>query len=179
MRLTDILQNSSGGGDLRSLWDKTEAAGEFTPIPAGTYTCRIASAELNTSKQNQTPSYCLKFQVCEGEFSGRLCWHDLWLTAGALPATKRDLQKLGIVSLEQLESPLPRWIICRVRLALRRDDSGVERNRVQSFEVLRLEPPEQDPFAPTPKATSPAIAPTIQQQQQAAAGRSIVDDLFK
>jgi hypothetical protein len=147
MRLSDILSNG-GGDDLRDLWSKTEAAGEMGPLPAGDYVCRIVAGELETSRTNKTPGYKLAFRVVDGPLAGRQFWHDLWLTAAALPATKRDLAKLGVSSLEQLEQPLPRWIRCRCKLALRRDDAGTERNRLQSFEVIGLDKPDSDPFAP-------------------------------
>ena len=37
---------------------------------------------------------------------------------------KRDLGKLGVTEIEQLEQPLPLGIRCSVKLALRRDDDG-------------------------------------------------------
>lgn len=73
---------------------------------------------------------------------------DGW-TAAALPQTKRDLGKLGVTSLEQLETPLPKGIRCRVKLALRRDDDGNERNRVRTFEVVGIDKPTSDVFSPT------------------------------
>ena len=147
MRLTDIL-TSGGGDDLRDLWNKTEAAAEIGPLPAGEYVARIVAGELETSRTNATPGYKLTFEVREGAFAGRRFWHDCWLTPAALPATKRDLAKIGVSSLEQLEQPLPRWIRCRCKLALRRDDDGTERNRLKSFEVVGLDKPDSDPFSP-------------------------------
>ncbi|MGB1885124.1 MAG: hypothetical protein ACPHUF_14565, partial [Gammaproteobacteria bacterium] len=38
----------------------------------------------------------LTFRVLEGEHEGRQFWHDVWLTAAALPMAKHDLAKLGI-----------------------------------------------------------------------------------
>ena len=61
---------------------------------------------------------------------------------------KRDLAKLGVSALEQLERPLPPGIRCKVKLALRRDDDGAEYNRVRTFEVVGIDAPTADPFAP-------------------------------
>ncbi len=61
---------------------------------------------------------------------------------------KRDLGKLGVTALEQLERPLPPGIRCQVKLALRRDDDGNEYNRVKTFEVVGIDEPESDAFAP-------------------------------
>jgi hypothetical protein len=88
----------------------------------------------------------LTFQVLDGDHTGRRFWHDLWLTPAAMPMTKRDLGKLGVTRLEQLERPLPQGIRCRVRLVVHRDDDGSERNRVRALDVIGIEPP--DPFTP-------------------------------
>jgi hypothetical protein len=86
----------------------------------------------------------------DGEFAKRKVWHDCWLTEAALPQSKRDLGKLGVTSLDQLNQPLPRGIRCKVRVVLRTDDSGTQFNRVRSFEVVGIDPPEANPFAPQP-----------------------------
>jgi hypothetical protein len=93
----------------------------------------------------------IRFDVCEGEHAGRALFHDCWLTPAALPQTKRDCLKLGLDSLDKLESAAvpPGRIRCKVRVALRRDDDGTERNRVTRFDVVRVDEPEHDPFAPT------------------------------
>ena len=66
---------------------------------------------------------------------------------------KHDLGKLGVKQLEQLDSPLPVGIRCRVKLALRRDDGGSEYNRVRGFEVLSIDTPEPDAYAPEDSPT--------------------------
>jgi hypothetical protein len=86
--------------------------------------------------------------VLEGEHAERRFWHQLWLTEAAMPMTKRDLAKISVTSLEQLDKPLPRGIRCKVRLALRREDDGREYNRVKSFEVIGVDQPEPNPFPP-------------------------------
>ena len=145
--LSDILRN----GDRESLsraWGETQAAEDFAPLPSGEYVARIVGGELFTSKTKGTAGYKLAFRVLEGDHQGRQFWHDVWLTPAALPMAKRDLAKLGVTSLEQLERPLPPGIRCKVKLALRRDDDGTEHNRVKHFEVVGIDPPEQDAFAP-------------------------------
>ncbi|MBX7255709.1 MAG: DUF669 domain-containing protein [Candidatus Hydrogenedentes bacterium] len=143
--LTEILQGHRE--DIQRAWDTTEAAQDFAPLPAGTYICRIVSGELFESK-NGKPGYKLTFRVLEGEYAGRMIWHDVWLTPHALPMAKRDLARLGVSALVQLERPLPQGMRTAVKLALRRDDDGTERNRVRSFEVLGIDAPDVDPFAP-------------------------------
>ncbi len=152
--LSDILANGQRES-LSRAWGETQAAEEFAPLPPGEYVARIVGGELSTSKTKGTPSYKLAFRVLEGDHQGRQFWHDVYLTPAALPMAKRDLAKLGVTALEQLEGPLPPGIRCKVKLTLRRDDDGNESNKVKRFEVIGIDPPEVDAFAPQ-DATGPA-----------------------
>ena len=142
-KLTDILNGN--GGSFKSVWDTTAAANEMGPLPAGEYLCRTLAGELFQSKGG-TPGYKLTLEVVEGDYTGRRCWHDFWLSPAALPMSKRDLAKLGITSPDQLERPLPAVFRLLVKLTLRKDDNGNEQNKVARFELAGVEPPE--PFAP-------------------------------
>ena len=152
-KLTDILRGSTRE-EIEKAWDETQAAGEVGPLPAGEYVARIVAGELNQSKK-ATPGYKLTFRVVEGEDIGRRFWHDIWLTPPALAMAKRDLAKLGINSIEQLNKPMPRGVRCIVKLALRRDNDGNEYNRVQHFTVIGIDPPDVDPFAPPSNGEAP------------------------
>src|SRR5262245_8114286 len=132
-KLADILQLNSDREQLSHLWRATAAAEERGPLPPGEYAFRVQTGELFTSKRG-TPGYKLTLEVTEGEHEGRRAWVDFWLTAAALPMTKRDLAKIGVTDLEQLERPLPPGILIRGKLALRRDDDGNESNRLVRFE---------------------------------------------
>lgn len=153
-KLTDILRDSKRE-DIEKAWSETQPASELAPLPAGEYIARIIIGELSASRRNETPCYHLVFVVAEGDYTGRRFWHDLWLTPAALPMTKRDLLKIGVKSLEQLERPLPMGIRCKAKLALRRDDDGNQHNRVTMFTVIGFDPPEVDPFAPSPSPLIP------------------------
>jgi hypothetical protein len=149
-KLSNIVNGGDGGVErFRETWDKTDAAGEQMPLPAGEYIAHVVSGQLERSQSNNTPGYRLKFRVTEGEHTGRCFWHDLWLTELALPYSKRDLAKFGITSPDQLERPLPQGFRCCCKVALRRGDDGVTYNRVRSFSVIAIDPPETDAFAPT------------------------------
>jgi hypothetical protein len=153
--LVDVL-NGTGRDDLARQFDEAEAAGDMVPLPRGTYRCRLTDGELVTSK-NGTPGYALTFTVDDGEHKGRRLWHTAWLTPAALPMSKRDLGRLGITSLDMLDRPLPVVFVCDVKVALRVDDDGVERNRVSSFTVVGklTDPTGDDDFAsPLPAAES-------------------------
>lgn len=142
-KLSDILQGNMES--LKSAWQNTKAAGDFEPIPAGTYEARLMDGELFQSRHG-TPGYKLTFEIAEGEYANRRCWHDLWLTPAAMPMTKRDLAKLGVSDFAQLEGPLPAVLRVKLRLAVRRDDDGNTYNRVQHFDVLGIDEPEKDAF---------------------------------
>lgn len=143
-KLADILAGP-GTAALAESWGKTEAAKDFVPLPKGEYDAVVIDGALFTAKTG-TPGYKLTFEVDGGEYAGRRFWHDVWLTPAAMPLAKRDLTKLGVSRLDQLEKPLPARFRCRVKLALRKEDDGTERNRVMRFEVTGAEPP--DAFAP-------------------------------
>ena len=151
-KLTDILHGSERDA-IASAWETTKAAEEFAPLPAGEYVAHVIKGEPFTSKSNHTPGYRLTFKVIEGEHEGRLFWTECWLTEAAMAMTKRDLGKLGVTSIDQLEQPLPQGIRVKAKLALRRDDDGTEYNRVRSFEVLGIDAPERDAFAPKDQPT--------------------------
>ncbi len=163
MKLSDILA-ANDRDRLAKAWEKTEAAKDFTALPRGEYIAHVVDGQLTEARTTGTPGYKLTFEVIEGEFIGRRFWHDLWLTEAALPMAKRDLLKLGITQQAQLDNPLPKGIRCRVKLALRTDDDGQQYNRVRSFEVIGIDKPEVDPFAPK----EPETAPEEQGQKQAA-----------
>lgn len=146
-KLSDIL-HGNGNGDIRELWNRTDAAAELAPLPAGMYDATIVKGELFTSKEKQTPGYRLEFVVADGDFRNRRFWHDLWLTPAALPQTKRDASKLGVTDLAQLERPLPARFKCRVKLVLHKTDNGETFNKVRRFDVTGIEEIPRDAFAP-------------------------------
>lgn len=145
-KLADILRLNSDQNKLKDAWDRTAPADDFAPLPPGVYRCRVLSGELFNAKTG-TPAVKLTFEVAQGDHEGRRVWHDVWLTDAAMPMTKRDLEKLGVTKLEQLEEPLPQGILADVTLALRKDDDGTERNRVKKFDMVGVEP--GDAFEPT------------------------------
>jgi hypothetical protein len=146
-KLADILSGSDRE-HLKRAWGETRAATDFAPLPSGEYVARIIDGSAVTAKTG-TLGYKLTFRVLEGEYADRLFWHDVWLTPAALPMAKRDLGRIGVTDLDQLDQPLPKGIRCKARVVLRRDDNGEETNRVRTFEVLGIDPPEADPYAPS------------------------------
>lgn len=148
-KLADILKNGTNGIDLRSLFEKAAPAEDFSKtMPRGEYVARLVDGQLFTSKENQTPGFKVTFEIIEGNQSGRKLWHDIWLTSPAMAMAKRDLSKIGVSDLAQLEHAPPAGIICRIRVVIRRNDGGEEFNSIKSFDVERIEPLTADSFAP-------------------------------
>ena len=144
-RLSDILAGETQQ-NLAKQWESTEAAPDFVLLPSGTYEAHIQAIELFNARTG-TPGVKVTFRLAEGEHAGRNLYSDLWLTPAALPQTKRDLGKLGVQTLEQLESAklTPGRIRCRVRVALRRGDDGSEYNSVRGFDFVKEEDPRGGP----------------------------------
>jgi hypothetical protein len=153
-KLSDILA-AGNGGNIRNIWNSVTAADDFAPLPPGEYTFRVLTGELFTAKKG-TPGHKLTLEVTEGEYEGRRAWHDLWLTAPALPMTKRDLAKIGVTTLEQLERPLPAGILIRGKVVLHRDDDGNEVNKLKRFGFVGVEP--GDAFEPADDGAGQASA---------------------
>ena len=172
-KLSDIL---NGGDDsFRKAWSSTAAARDNSPLPRGTYICHAISGEPATSKEKNTPGYKITFKVIEGDYTDRLVWYDLWFTAAALPRAKRELTKLGITEPEQMDQPLPPGIRCKVVVALRKDDDGIERDDVRRFEVIGIDEAPPNPYAPdTPPAPEKPVTPAA--SADAAAAESVLPD---
>jgi uncharacterized protein DUF669 len=145
-RLSDILLNSEKER-LERAWSTVAAAGDTNPLPTGNYRCRIVRGELFTSRGGKL-GYKLTLEVLDGEYTGHRAWYDIWLTDAAISWAKRDLARLQIISLDQLDRPLPDGIIVVAKIVLRRNDDRTEYNKVENFKVVAVEPPTPEPFAP-------------------------------
>lgn len=178
-KLTDILNRQGKLASIEDAWESTPEACDEDVLPKGTYTANIIKGEAIESRSNQTPGYKLTFEVTEGDRAGSRFWHDCWFTTAALPRSKRDLGRLGVTSLKQLEQPLPAIYRCEVQLTIRRDDEGGESNQVRSFKVLEVIQPKPDPFAPeADESGSAAVAeddrPTASVASEKSTDESIV-----
>ena len=156
-KLSDIL-NGESREELSRRFDEIEAAPDFAPVPAGTYEVDFVSGQLCQSQKGVT-GYTSLFEVSGGEHRGRKIWHTVWLSEAALPFAKRDLRKLGIHNLEQCEKPVPPGIFCTVKVVVRTEDDGTQRNRVTVIEEGgERQDPTADPDFNTPLPTGSAKA---------------------
>ncbi len=145
-RLSDILPQAERDRIAR-LWETTKPAADLGLLPAGEYRCRILDGTLSEAKTG-TLSYKITFEIIDGDYAGRRIWHDLWLTDAAFANTMRDLGKIGITHSDQLYQPLPSVVLATVKMVVRKDDDGTERNRVKDFRATGIEAAERNPFAP-------------------------------
>jgi hypothetical protein len=137
---------------LEQRFDSAAAAADAGAIPPGVYRCLVSKGELHTSR-SQTPGYRVTFLVEAGEHQGSRVFLDCWLTERALPMAKRDLQKLGVTSVRQMETPLPPGLVADVTVVRYVDDDQIERNRVRSFVIVdKRVDPTADPDFPSPLA---------------------------
>lgn len=133
--LTNILQ-----GDIEQLtthWNAATAAADLSILPAGRYRCRIVEGSEFLSTRKRTPGYRITFEVCEGEHTGCRFLHVIWLTQHAMPMAKRDLKKLGVKKLNQIQGPLPRGLVAEVEVGQIKGEDGLPINRVRRFDVVK------------------------------------------
>ncbi len=112
------------GSAIEQLWQSAKPADDLKPIPSRRVSLPDHRRRTLFNARSGTAGYKLTLEVLEGEHAGRRLWHDIWITEAATSLAKRDLGKLGVTSLEQLERPLPEGIIIDARVALRRGDDG-------------------------------------------------------
>lgn len=147
--LTDILPGASGGNeDIFDRFDATEAADDFGPLPKGVYVALAVGGKLDQARTG-TRHYTVEFKVIDGEHAGRRLWMSKYFTPDAMRFTKRDLAKLGIDTKAKLTAPFPaNRMVCKLTVTVRKDDSGIERNEIKALELVRVQEPAADPFAP-------------------------------
>jgi hypothetical protein len=147
--LTSVLGTSAGPLDAAlSEFDSATPADEFGPLPKGSYVCLVVRGGLITAATG-TPGYGVEFKVVEGTYSGRRVWRTWFLTPAAMTYTKRDLAKFGLDSKDKLTARFPAdRMVFKVTVTVRTGDDGTQRNEVKQVELLRVQEPEVDPFAP-------------------------------
>jgi hypothetical protein len=152
-KFTDILRQQGKLNDADSAWTSSVAA-EDDVLPKGKYVADIVKGDGYESSGGH-PAYKFTFEVAEGEYKGRRFWHDVYFSAKAEGRALRDVAKLGVPitgtkaeTFAALDRPLPAVFRCDVKLVVRRDDDGTEKNEVRRFDVIEVIKPEPDPFAP-------------------------------
>lgn len=147
--LAGILAGSvRSNEDILDQFDTTSAADDYGPLPKGSYVAVAVSGAMSTAKTG-TPGYTVEFRVIEGELTGRRLWRTWYFTQAAMPYTKRDLAKLGLDSKDKLTAPFPaNRLVVKLTVTVRTLDDGTAGNEVKQLDLLRVQEPEADPFAP-------------------------------
>jgi hypothetical protein len=133
-KLSDIVKDMAG---LKQQWANTKPAPDLKPIPAGEYVCDLTDGTAFEAGTG-TPGYKVTLRVKEGEFAGRLVWHDYYLTAKALPFTMRAFAAIGITDLEQLDDGFPAGLVVKAKIVLNKGVKDTERNEVRSWELVAV-----------------------------------------
>lgn len=141
--LSSIFDNTPTGVDHSALaaeFDSTTPAEQLEPVPAGEYPARWVAAELDQSRLGK-PLFLGRFEISTGLYTGRRFSYRWFLTPAALPYARRDLAALGLTSFAQLQcGALPKAPV-RLRVVLRRDDSGHSFNEVRAVLPGSADPP--------------------------------------
>jgi hypothetical protein len=66
-KLTDILRDRD---TIAAAWDRTEAAADLGPLPAGVYAAEIVGGSLFTAATG-TAGFKIAFRVTDGDHAGR------------------------------------------------------------------------------------------------------------
>jgi hypothetical protein len=141
MDFTNAIPSNNGkpAGGIDA-FDATEAAPEFTPVPAGIYPARILRGEYCSTKAG-ADAYRLRFEITEGKQTGKSVIRTWTFSERAIRYTKRDLALFGLTTSEKLLSPFPepgREYFVRLVVALQCGDDGIERNDVKRIDLIRV-----------------------------------------
>lgn len=125
-KLSEIVKDMAA---LKQQWGSTKPAPDTDkPIPAGLYVCELLDGSAFETRTG-TPGYKVTLKVREGEFAGRLVWHDFYLSEKALPYTLRALARIGITAPEQLDRPLPPGLVVKAKVVVSKRDDGPSATR--------------------------------------------------
>lgn len=131
---------TAGNGGGIAHFDTAEAAPEFSPVPPNIYTARVLSGQYTATKAG-ADAYRVRFEISEGEQTGKTVVRTWTFSPKAIGYTKRDLAVFGLSTTAQLLSPFPapgREILVRLVVALQRGDDGVERNDIKRIDVVQV-----------------------------------------
>ncbi len=122
-------------------FDAAATATEFTPLPPGVYSARVLRGEYTTTKAG-ADAYRMRFEVTEGDQTGKTVIRTWTFSEKAMPYTKRDLAPFGLTTQSQLLSPFPepgREYHVRLVVALQAGNDGVSKfNDVKRIDQVRV-----------------------------------------
>ena len=76
-------------------FSKVDDVQDFTPLPDDRYLCQLGEIEEDTTQYNDE-MWKLKFEVIEGEYSGRFIFDNLVFSEAALKRAKLICSRLGL-----------------------------------------------------------------------------------
>lgn len=130
----------NGNGKPPSGIDIFDAAEEYKPLPPGVYMARALRGEYCQTKAGDD-AYRMRFEVTEGDHSGKAISRVWTLTPKAAGYAKKDLPAFGITSGAKLLEPFPpagKEYHVRLTVALQRGNDGREFNDIKHIEIMRV-----------------------------------------
>lgn len=76
-------------------FSKVDDVQDFSPLPDGKYLCRLSEIE-ETTTQYDDEMWKLKFEVIQGEFTGRFIFDNLVFSEAAIKRAKLICSRLGL-----------------------------------------------------------------------------------
>ena len=132
--------NATSNGKPTSGFAGFGSAPEITLLPPGTYFARVLRGECCSTKAG-ADAYRMRFEVTDGEQTGRTAIRTWTFSANAMVYAQRDLAPFGLTTTEKLLSPFPsggREYLVRLTVALRCGNDGIEWNDIKRIELLRV-----------------------------------------
>jgi len=115
----------------------SDAPYESADLPPGAYSGTLTMSRIVRSLRTRNVGVALYWDV-QLRHSKKRVWRTLWLSPAALSRTKRELGRLGVRTLADLDNdpPVPAGALCKLVIADRRDRDGYVESRIVHWEVL-------------------------------------------
>jgi len=154
---TPVRGGSAASFDLES-FDSVVPAEYMEPIPAGEYTMKCYAARLDKAGTG-TEFYGLSMEVVSGEYAKRRLVHKFYFTQNAIGYTRRDLNALGLTTLDQLKrGDCPRCLL-RVQVVIRAGDHGGKWNETKAVRPSSVVIPHTNEAKTVPAAPASPVPP--------------------
>jgi hypothetical protein len=110
---------------------------ESADLPPGTYTGTLIASRIVRSLRTKNVGVMLLWEIPR-QVRAKRVWRTLWLSPAALPRTKRELARLGVRTLADLDNdpPVRPGALCRLVIAGKTSSDGCYESRIVSWEVL-------------------------------------------
>lgn len=164
-------------------WDSNDYQADdrdYTPVPAGVYRLKATNAEQKATRTGGE-MIAVTFQIAEGQFKGRLIWHNFNVVnksaqaerigRSQVEAWKKAAGKPNAGSTDQLlDAPF------FARVSIEEQPGYNPRNRIDGFKfdaeaAAEIKPSAPAEVKPAPRSAAPAAKPAAAPAKPAAGGQ--------